>query len=158
MKRHLASLIFIISCAVLLNGQSVTTNERAGWSLSLKTGGAPWEKSFEVELSHDGKLRVTEQSPEKMPAETRSKLAVSIPPKDAQEIFDHALRAFREFRFPDERVERNDGTNLTLRLTTYNRMLEIRFLHIGHPEEESQAVAKVLSLINRRLPQEHQVY
>lgn len=158
MKNYLASFSLIIICSLLSFGQGAASGRRAEWSLSLKTGGAPWEKSFDVELSQAGSLVVAEQNPEKMPAETRSKLAVSIPVKDAQEIFEHALRAFREFRFPEERVERNDGTNLTLRLTTYDRMLEMRFLHIGQPEEESQAVAKVLSLINRHLPQEHQVY
>ena len=93
-----------------------------------------------------------------MPGETRAKLTVSLPAKDAQEIYEHALKAFREFRFPEERIERNDGTNLTLRLMTYDRTLEMQFFHIGRPEEESPEVAKVLSLINKRLPQEHQVY
>lgn len=158
MKKLLASIAFLIFCTALLNAQSAAFVRRAEWSLSLKTGGAPWEKSFEVELSQAGNLAVSEHNPEKMPAETRSKLSRVIPAEDAQEIFEHALRAFREFRFPEERVERHDGTNLTLRLTAYDRALEMRFMRIGRPEEEIQAVAKVLSLINRHLPQEHQVY
>ena len=160
MKKTLAALALIVICSVMSNGQAKNPapKQPAEWSLSLKTGGAPWEKKFEVALNQAGSLLVTEEDPRKMPNDTTSKLTIKLPAKDAQEIYEHTLKAFREFRFAADKVERADGTNLTLQLSANGRVLIMQFFHIGQTEEESVEVASVLSLVNKHLPKEHQVY
>lgn len=160
MKKNTIALALILFCSVLAHGQvnNPASKNPAEWSLSLKTGGAPWTKKFEVELNQAGKLLVTEQNPDKTPDKTISKINVNLSAKDTLEVYEHALKAFREFRFAAENAERADGTNLTLRLSSYGRVLVMQFFHIGQMEEENPNVAKVLSLINKHLSQEHQVY
>jgi len=160
MKKTASALALIVVCSVMLHGQAKNSvaKQPAEWSLSLKTGGAPWEKKFEVELNQAGSLVVTEQDPQKMPDDTTWKLAITVPAKDAQEIYEQTLKAFREFRFAEEKVERADGTNLTLRLSANGRVLIMQFFHLGQTEEESVEVARVLSLVNKHLAKEHQVY
>jgi hypothetical protein len=147
-------------CASVLHGQVNFPGSRSNsaWSLYLKTEGAPFEKKFEVELNQTGTLVVKETDPGRLPKETTSKLTVNLSPKDAQEIYDQALKTFREFRFTEEHSERRDGTNLTLQLYRNGRALIMQFFHIAQAEEESVELAKVLSLINSRLPEERKVY
>lgn len=154
------SLTLIVACSVILQAQRKTTiqEQPAKWSLSLKTGGAPWEKKFVVELNQSGSLTVVEQGPHKMPADTTSKLTATLTATEAQQIYEQALKAFREFRFAKEEVKLADGTNLTLQLSANGRVLVMQFFHIGQTEDESVEVATVLRLINKHLPAEHQVY
>ena len=158
-KTTVALVITVTFCPALLHGQIKQSDSRqpAEWSFSLKTGGVPWSKKFEVELNHAGKLSMTEQNPDKMPGDITSKFTVDLSAKDAQEIYEQTLKAFREFRFL-EKPETRDGTNLTLRLSAYGRVLVMQLFNIGLMDEESPEVAKVLSLINKHLPRDHQVY
>jgi len=161
MKKIIAPLLAVaVLCSVMLHGQSnnSASKQPAEWSLSLKTDGAPWTKKFEVKLNQTGALVVAEENPEKMPGPTMSKVTVNLSAKDVQGTYDQALKAFRDFRFAEEAVERADGTNLTLRLSSNGRVLVMQFFHLGNPEDESPEVAKLLSLINKHLPKEHQIY
>jgi hypothetical protein len=151
-------LVLIATCSALVLGQSQTPKRPAEWSLRLETGGAPFEKKFEVELNQSGKLVMKEEDTGGVPGERAWGITRDVPPKDAAEIYDQVLRAFREFRFTEEDVKRHDGTNLTLRLRAHGRVLVMQFFHMGRAEEESPEVAKVLSLINKYLPQGHHVY
>lgn len=153
-------LTLIFACSVILQAQRKTSvpEHPAKWSLSLKTGGAPWEKKFTVELNQSGNLIVVEQDPVKMPADTTSKLTATLTVTEAQQIYEQALKAFREFRFAEKQVELADGTNLTLQLSANGGVLVMQFFHIGQTEDESVEVATVLRLINKHLPAEHQVY
>jgi hypothetical protein len=159
MKKTTAALTFIVFCIVLAHGQVsvVPGKQPAEWSLSLKTGGAPWEKKFEVELNQSGNLTVTEQDPEKTPNDPVTKLKANLSTKDAQEIYEQTLRALLGFRFPDTDAKIQDGTTLTLKLSANGRGL-MAFYHVGMTEEEIPEVARVLTLINKHLPKEHQVY
>jgi hypothetical protein len=134
-------------------GQSGTlpAKQGLGWSLSLKTEGAPWTKKFEVELTQTGNLLVTETDPDRLPKETVSKFTVNLSQKDAQEIYERALTAFRQFRFTEEDANRTDGTNLTLSLVCNGRALVMQFFHIGRVEDENADVGKVVALINKHL-------
>jgi len=158
MKRYKAIPVLILLCAAVGFGQDKPSGTPAEWSLHLKTGGAPWTKQFEVELEQTGKLILTEHNPERAPNSQASKLNVTLSAKDARQIYEQALKAFREFRFEEEEVRRHDGTNLTLRLKAYERVLVMQFFHLGQAAEECPEVAAVLSLINRHLPPGQQVY
>ena len=151
-------LAVLALCSAFALGQSQTSKQPAEWSLRLETGGAPFEKKFEVELNQSGKLVVREDDPGGAPGERAWGITRDVPPKDAREIYDQVLRAFREFRFAEEDVKRHDGTNLTLRLSAYGRVLVMQYFHLGRAEEESPEAGKVISLINKHLPQEHHVY
>jgi hypothetical protein len=159
MKKTTAALTFIVFCIVLTHGQVsvVPDKQPAEWSLSLKTGGAPWEKRFEVELNQSGNLTVTEQDPGKTPNDPVTKLKADLSTKDAQEIYEQTLKALLGFRFPDKDAKIQDGTTLTLNLSANGRGL-MAVYHVGMTEEEIPEVARVLALINKHLPKEHQVY
>lgn len=158
MKRCGTMLVLLAACSAIVLGQGQTPKRPAEWSLRLETGGAPFEKKFEVELNQSGKLVMKEDDPGGMAGERAWGIAREIPPKDAAEIYDQVLMAFREFRFTEEDVKRHDGTNLTLRLRAHARVLVMQFFHLGRVEEESPEVGKALSLINKHLPPEHHVY
>jgi hypothetical protein len=159
MTRVVPAFGLTILCAGVLYGQVNRPDLKpSGWSLYLKTEGAPFTKKFEVELNQTGTLLLSETDPQKLPKETTSKLTVNLAPKDAQEIYEQALKAFREFRFAEENIQSHDGTNLTLRLVCNGRALTMQFFHIGQPEDENVDVAKVLKLINKHLSEEHQIY
>ena len=158
MERHRPIVALFILCLASALGQAQASKQPPEWSLRLETGGAPFEKKFEVELSQSGKLLVKEQDPGGAPDSPAMNITRDLSQKEAQEIYTQALRAFREFRFAEEDIKRHDGTNLTLRLKAYERVLVMQFFHMGQVEEESPEVAKVLSLINKYLPQGHQVY
>lgn len=156
----IAVLTLIFACSVILQAQRKTSvpEHPDKWSLSLKTGGAPWEKKFVVELNQSGNLIVVEEDAVKMPADTTSKLTATLTATEAHEVYEQVLKAFREFRFPKEEVKLADGTNLTLQLSANGRVLVMQFFHIAKTEDESVEVATVLRLINKHLPAEHQVY
>jgi hypothetical protein len=158
MKCRKLMLAVLALCAAFTLGQGQAPKQPAEWSLRLETGGAPFEKKFEVDLNQSGKLVMKEEDPGGAPGERAWGITRDVPPKDARKIYDQVLRAFREFRFADEDVKRHDGTNLTLRLRAYGRVLVMQFFHMGRAEEECPEVGKVLSLINKHLPQEHHVY
>jgi hypothetical protein len=147
-------------CAAVLYGQVNRPESKptSGWSLYLKTEGAPWTRKFEVQLNQTGTLVVTKTDPQGSPKQTTSKLTVNLAPKDTQDIYEQALKAFREFRFAEEDARRADGTSLTLRLSRNGGMLAMQVLHIGQTEEESAELAKVLSLINRHLTGDNKIY
>ena len=150
----------MVFCAAILCGQASTasTKQSGGWSLYLKTEGAPWTKKFEVALAETGTLLVTETDPDRLPKETTSRITVNLAKKDAQEIYEQAVTAFRQFRFAEEDDNRRDGTNLTLSLKGNGRVLTMQFFHIGRAEDESSEVGKVLALINKHLAEGHQIY
>ena len=100
---------------------------------------------------------MTENEPLKMPKNTITNLTVDLSAKLSREIYEQALKAFEEPR-AERKVKLHDGTNLTFQLTENGNERVIRFFHIGLIQDESQAIAKVLSLINKLLPKEHQVY
>jgi hypothetical protein len=154
MKGCKPMLTMLALCLASVLGQGQASKQPAEWSLRLETGGAPFEKKFEVELNQSGNLVVKEQSPDGAPGNITRNLSRG----DTQEIYTQVLRAFHEFRFAEEDVTRHDGTNLTMRLKAFDRVLVMQFFHMGRAEEESPEVAKVLSLINKHLPQEHWVY
>lgn len=136
----------------------VVSLQRTEWTLFLKTGGAPWEKKFELTLDNTGALTLTEDDSSKMPEPTTSKVVLKLPTNDTQAIYEQALKAIREFQFPKKTQELADGTNLTLQLTVHRRALTIQIWHLGLTEEELPEVAKLLVLLNKHLPKEHQVY
>ena len=78
-------LFAVFTCALLLS--NVARAQRAEWILLLKTGGAPWEKKFEVSLDHTGALSVIENDAGQIPAST-SKLALSLSPSDTQAVMN----------------------------------------------------------------------
>ena len=159
MKKSTVALTLILLCSGLAHGQVnvVSNNQPAEWSLALKTGGAPWEKKFEVELNQSGNLAVTEHNPDKTPNDPVTRLKANLSTKDAREIYEQALKALLGFRFPARMPDIRDGTILTLQLSGNGRGLMATY-HIAIAEEEIPEVAKVLALINKHLPKEHQVY
>ena len=100
---------------------------------------------------------VKEEDLGKLPGDPVTKLDANLSAKDVQEIYEQALAALRGFHFPEKYNEIQDGTSLTLQLSAYGRGL-MAFYHIGQTSEEIPEVARVLALINKHLPKEHQVY
>jgi hypothetical protein len=160
MKKTTSALALIVICSLVLHGQgkAPASKQPVEWSFSLNTGGAPWYKKFNVELSQIGNLVVIEDDPEQMPNPTISKVTIKPSVKDAQDIYEQTLKAFREFRSKEKKEERADGTNLLLQLSANGRVQVMQFSHISQIEEESMEAAKVLVLINKHLPKDHQVY
>ena len=68
-KSIVVALGLMALCAAISYGQTITpsTTQPGGWSLYLKTEGAPWTKKFEIELAQTGILLVTETDPERSP-------------------------------------------------------------------------------------------
>ena len=157
--KKIAALMLLAACSVVLQGQTKSSIPKspASWSLTLKTGGAPWYKKFVVELNQSGSLVVNEEDPAKMPADPKSKRTVNLTPAQTQQIYEQALKAFREFRFGGEEGRR-DGTNLTLQLSANGKFLEMQLFHISPIDDESVEINALLSLINKHLPTEHHVY
>jgi hypothetical protein len=155
---HRCIVALFILCLASALGQAQASKQASEWSLRLETGGARFEKKFEVELHQSGRLLVKEQGPGGAPDNAAMNITRDLSQKEAQEIYTQALRAFREFRFAEEDIKRHDGTNLTLRLKANERVLVMQFFHVGQVKEESPEAAKVLSLINKYLPQGHQAY
>jgi protoporphyrinogen oxidase len=58
---------------------------------------------------------------------------------------------------PKSNDELRDGTWMTVKLTKPSEVMMVSF-HIALIQEEAPNVAKLLSLINKYLPAEHQVY
>jgi hypothetical protein len=163
-----SALIVLIAVAAKAQVKPLGTEPASDWFLFLKAEGVPWDKKFEVTLDQTGSLNVTVQDPEHKRATTPAKIAVKLSAKDAQEIYDQALKAFHEFRFPEEVA---DGTTLTLRLTTrYTSYqvparspqslsapatLSMQMFQVG--QQDIPEVAKLLALLNKHLAKD-QIY
>ena len=158
--KKIAALMLIAACSVILHGQGKTSAPKppAKWSLSIKTGGAPWEKKFAVELNQSGSLVINEEKPGTTRDDQRSKFTVNLTSTETQQIYEQVLKAFRDVRFAEKQGEVADGTNLTLQLSANGKLLVMQFFHVGQIQDESPEIAAVLSLINKRLPAEHRVY
>jgi hypothetical protein len=156
----MSRLFVVLTLVMLLFNAAGTQTKRESpeWSLFLKTFGAPWDKKFEVTLNHTGALSVTSDDPAKMPATITSKVDVKLSTNDVREIYEQALTAFREFQLRKEEEEHADGTNLTLTLTANRRTLSMQVSHLATVEDEIPEVGKLLALLNKHLPKEHQVY
>jgi hypothetical protein len=156
MRNYKPILVLILLCLSLGIGHAGTSKQPAEWTLYLKTGGIPFPntKQFEVNLDYTGKLLITEQNADNQTL----KVERNIPSKDAQVIYEQALKTFRDFRFAEENEKRYDGTDVTLRLKVYYRVLEMQLFNVPRLEEENANVTRLISLINKHLPEEHQVY
>lgn len=132
--------------------------QHSEWTLLLETRGAPGEKKFQVTLTNTGALSVIENDPVKMPASTISKLAVNLSPSDTQAVYEQALKAFREFQFPNDTEKLLDGTNLKMSLTVQKRQVTMQVANIGIVADELPEVGKVLALLNKHIPEEHHIY
>lgn len=156
MKRAITALL-IFACVVL--GLHAQTNAQprppAEWSLWIKSGGAPWEKKFEVQLDQSGSLDVVEEDKTKIPNDPITKLTRKIPATELRQIYAQALVSVQNP--PKSNEELRDGTWMTVKLTSRTKVSMVSF-HIGLLQEEAPNVAKLLSLINKHLPAEHQVY
>ncbi|HSE32592.1 MAG TPA: hypothetical protein VLA93_13550 [Pyrinomonadaceae bacterium] len=156
MKRAAAALLIFAFGVFVLHAQ---TSEQppppAEWSLSIKSGGAPWEKKFEVQLDQSGSLQVVEEDKSRLPNEPITKLARKIPVNDLKQIYAQAWVSVQNA--PKSNEELRDGTWMTVKLTSGAKATVISF-HIGLIQEEAPYVAKLLSLINKHLPAEHQLY
>jgi hypothetical protein len=156
MRNYKSILALILLYSVLGFGHTSSPKPPAEWSLFLKTGGILFRntKNFEVKIDHSRKLLVTEEDSNNQ----ITKIERNLSPKDAREIYDQALKAFRNFRFVDKNEKRYDGTNVTLRLKVYYRVLEMQLYNVLRLEEENADITRLISLINKHLPEEHQVY
>lgn len=158
MKLLIVCLILITISHACVIGQTNSGQAKppSEWSLSLKTGGAPWEKKFEVEVNQSGLLRVTEQDPVKIPKDPITKLTIQLPAGNAQEIYQQGLLAAQKVGVK-ERDDFADGTWMTIKLVSDGKDLTASY-HFGQVQEEAPNVAKLFALINKHLPTEHHVY
>jgi uncharacterized membrane protein len=148
-------LLVVLTFVLLL--PNVAGAQPPEWTLVVETRGAPWEAKFQVTLNHTGALSVIEDDPIKKPASTISKLAVNLSPGDIQAAYEQALKAFREFQLTKD-TEVRDGTDLTMSLTVKKRRLTMQVFNFGLAEEDLPEVAKLLTLLNKYLPEEHHIY
>jgi hypothetical protein len=165
----LSALILISAGGAKAQVKPRDAEAASDWFLFLKTDGAPWEKKFEVTLDQTGSLNVIVQDPEKKDAAAPAKVAVKLFAKDAREIYDQAMKAFHEFRFPEEVA---DGMTLTLRITTRHTSfnvsarapqsvsapatLSMQIFHVG--QQDIPEVDKLFALLNQHLAKEYQIY
>ena len=156
MKRAITALLIL---AFVVLGLHAKTNEQprppAEWSLWIKSWGAPWEKKFEVQLDQAGSLEVVEEDKSKIPNDPITKLTRKIPANELRQIYAQALVSVQNP--PKSNEQLRDGTWMTVKLTSPAKVSMVSF-HIGLIQEEAPNVARLLSLINKHLPPEHQVY
>jgi len=150
-----ALLIFAFGVLALHAQTSEQPRPPAEWSLWIKSGGAPWEKKFEVQLDQSGSLDVVEEDKTKIPNDPITKLTRKIPANELRQIYEQALTSVQNP--PKSNEELRDGTWMTVKLTSRTKVSMVSF-HIGLLQEEAPNVAKLLSLINKHLPAEHQIY
>ena len=150
-----ALLVFAFGVLVLDAQTNKQPRPPAEWSLWIKSWGAPWEKKFEVQLDQFGSLEVVEEDKSKIPNDPITKLNRKIPANELRQIYAQALVSVQNP--PKSNEELRDGTWMTVKLTSPAKVMMVSF-HIGVIQEEAPNVAKLLSLINKNLPAEHQVY
>lgn len=160
MKKFAFALALILWCSFTTptTSRAVVPVQRPDWNLVLKTGGAPFEKKFEVTLNHTGALNVTVHDPTTVPPNKVSKFSFNLSTDDAQQVYEQALKAFREFQFPRETEIRPDGTNLTLQLRAHQRTLTMEIFHLGVLQDELPEVARLLVLLNKHMPKDQEIY
>ncbi|HEX8651565.1 MAG TPA: hypothetical protein VF708_12055 [Pyrinomonadaceae bacterium] len=160
MKMHILILAIVTLCSVSVFGQTQSSNPKAPdeWEMYLNTGGAPWEKQFQVRLDQSGQLTVIEQDPRRSSGPATKTFPVKISEGEAQEIYGLTLEALRKFHFAERHYEAFDGTNLVIGLRIYDTTLEGSFFHLMYVEEAGSEIARIVSLINKHLPKEHLVY
>jgi len=154
-----ALLMLVIFCATpsVACAKNSQSNQPAEWSLSLTSGGAPWDKKFKVELNQAGVLSVTGEDPPKLPNNPTTKLTIKLSSNDVQEIYEQALLAVQPVPGAQKKNEIADGTRINLELVMPGRKLA-RGYHVGLVEEEAPAVAKLFGLMNKHIPKEHHIY
>ena len=156
MKRAATALLIFAFVVLGLHAQTKEPPRPPGeWSLWIKSWGAPWEKKFEVQLDQSGSLEVVEEDKTKIPNEPITKLTRKIPANELRQIYAQAWVSVQNA--PKSNEELRDGTWMTVKLTQPSQVTMVSF-HIGLIQEEAPNVAKLLSLINKHLPAEHQVY
>lgn len=155
MKNAVRILLIVFGVLVLHSQTNAQPRPPAEWSLWIKSWGAPWEKKFEVQLDQSGSLQVVEEDSIKIPNDPITKLTRNIPAEDLRQIYAQALVSVQNPPKSHEGLQ--DGTWMNVKLTTGTQVTLISF-HIGLIPEEAPKVAKLLSLINKYLPAEHQVY
>ena len=157
MKQAITGLLILVFCVLVSQGQ--TTNKESKppgqWLLSIKSGGAPWTKAFDVELDQFGYLLVMEEDPAKMPDNPVTRLRRKLPAKDVKQIYEQAVRSVQTGTNSNKHW--TDGTWITVKLTSPGRA-RLAQSHLSVMEEEAPELAKLLALINKHLPTEHQVY
>lgn len=155
-KKMATLLMLVIVCAAPLSAYRQST-QLVEWLLTLNSGGTPWDKKFKVQLNQEGMLSVVEEDPNKIPNDPVTKLSAKLPNKDLQEIYDYALAVLTEpvRNLPNDKIY--DGTVIKLELVTLRRSLA-RSYHLGVVEEEAPALAKLLELINKHVPKDHQIF
>jgi hypothetical protein len=156
MKYAVTGLLIFVFGVLALHGQ---TNSQPTppdeWSLWFNSWGAQWEKKFEVLLDQSGSLDVVEEDSSKLPNNTITKLKRKIPPNDLKQIYAQALVAVQDL--PKSGDEVRDGSWMRLKLTSGAKVTTVSF-HTGVLQEQAPDYAKLLSLINKHLPEEHHVY
>jgi hypothetical protein len=154
--KYAATALLILAFGVVAHGQ---TNEQptppAEWSLWIKSWGAPWEKKFEVQLDQSGSLQVVEEDSIKTPKDPITKLTREIPANELRQIYAQAWVSVENP--PKSHDEIPDGTWMSLKLTSGGKVMSASF-HIGVIQDHAPNIGKLLSLINKHLPAEHQVY
>jgi hypothetical protein len=156
MKRAVTVLLILAFCVLVMHGQTnAQTRPPAEWSLWIKSWGAPWEKKFEVQLDQSGSLQVVEEDKSKIPNDPITKLARKIPANELPQIYEQALISVQNP--PKSHDEIRDGTWMTVKVTSGPKVTSVSF-HIGVVQEQAPNIAKLVSLINKYLPEEHQVY
>jgi hypothetical protein len=155
MKRATTALLIFALVVLGLHAQTKEPRPPAEWSLWIKSWGAPWEKKFEVQLDQSGSLEVVEEDKTRIPSDPITKLTRKIPANELRQIYAQALVSVQNA--PKSNDKLRDGTWMTVKLTKPSEVMMVSF-HIGLIQEEAPNVAKLLSLINKHLPAEHQVY
>jgi len=156
MKRAATALLIFGFGVLVLHAQtSEHPTPPSEWSLWIKSWGAPWEKKFEVQLDQSGSLHVVEEDKTRIPNDPVTKLTRKIPAGELRQIYEQALNSAQNP--PKSHDEIRDGTWMSVKLTSGAKVTEVSF-HIGVVQEQAPNIAKLLSLINKHLPAEHQVY
>jgi hypothetical protein len=156
----LAILLFFTSasCDTVEKGPAKEPLQQpSGWMLMLKSGGMPGTTQIHVRLHPSGHLVITENDGRATSGDSVVEFSAKVPPADVQEIYERTWKILKEFRFPEEPDQLNDGTFISLGLHANGRGLSANF-HVAQAGCEIPDVARVMALINKHLPKERQVY
>jgi hypothetical protein len=91
-------------------------------------------------------------------AELEKRIAILIPKKDKDSIYNITRRIFKNFEFPTTLNRVLDGSNISIQLKQNNTVLQCVYSNLNKIESPSFDVAKLVCTINNKLKEEEKIY
>jgi hypothetical protein len=164
MTKSTAALVVLLCSAAVSCGKADNASPKDPlepppmWEVSLNTGGFFGAK-FDIDLYQTGTLEVVRQDAKESSTDSvvSRSFSTKLSPADTREIYERARTILKEFRFLESNPQLNDGTRITLEISSYDRRLKASY-RVGQAEKEVPDVVALIALINKHLPVEFRAY